>query len=229
MVEVEAAVVALLDRRARRERLEDLLVGDRAAAGAAAAVRRREGLVQVELHDVDAEVARSRPPHQRVEVGAVAVHQRRPCRGASARCFGSSLSNRPDRVRVGDHDRRDVVVDEAGRAARASRCRLRRPGRAPPCSPLSAHDAGLVPCAVSGMSTFFGLRPCAWCHARIIIRPVSSPCAPAAGCRRDPVHPADLGEPALEPVHQLERALDHPLRRVRVQIARSPAGAPPTR
>ena len=48
-------------------------------------------------------------------------------------------------------------------------------------SPLSAHDAGLVPCAVSGMSTFFGLRPCALCHARIIIRPVSSPCAPAAG------------------------------------------------
>jgi hypothetical protein len=27
---------------------------------------------------------------------------------------------------------------------------------------LSAHDAGLVPCAVSGISTFLGLRPCAW-------------------------------------------------------------------
>ena len=48
---------------------------DRARARAAAAVRRRERLVQVELHDVDARVAGARLAEHRVHVRAVAVHE----------------------------------------------------------------------------------------------------------------------------------------------------------
>ena len=42
--------------------------------------------------------------------------------------------------------------------------------------------AGFVPCAVSGMMMRLGSRPSARCAARMTSRPVSSPCAPAAGC-----------------------------------------------
>ena len=47
--------------------------------------------------------------------------------------------------------------------------------------PFKVHDAGFVPCAVSGMSTRLGVRPFSSWYARIIMSPVSSPCAPAAG------------------------------------------------
>src|SRR6202042_3828290 len=43
--------------------------GDRTGAGAAAAVRLGEGLVQVEVHDVEAHVPRTGDAHHRVEVG----------------------------------------------------------------------------------------------------------------------------------------------------------------
>ncbi len=46
-----------------------------------------------------------------------------------------------------------------------------------------AYRGGLVPCAESGISTLVGDRPVCWCQARIISRPVSSPAAPAGGCR----------------------------------------------
>jgi hypothetical protein len=42
-------------------------------AAPAAAVWRRERLVQIDVHGVDAEIARPRLAHQRVEVGAVAI------------------------------------------------------------------------------------------------------------------------------------------------------------
>ena len=53
-----------------------LLHRHRTAARTAAAVRRRERLVQVEVHHVDAEIARPRDAHQRVHVGAIHVNQR---------------------------------------------------------------------------------------------------------------------------------------------------------
>ncbi len=42
--------------------------------------------------------------------------------------------------------------------------------------------AGFVPWAVSGMMMRLGSRPSARWAARMTSRPVSSPCAPAAGC-----------------------------------------------
>ena len=50
--------------------------GDRAAAGAAAAVRLRERLVQVDVDDVEPHVAGPRDAADGVQVRAVVVHQR---------------------------------------------------------------------------------------------------------------------------------------------------------
>ena len=46
---------------------------DRSRPGAAAAVRSGEGLVQVDVHDVDAKVARADDPQQGVQVGPVHI------------------------------------------------------------------------------------------------------------------------------------------------------------
>ena len=51
----------------------------------------------------------------------------------------------------------------------------------------------------------------------MISRPVSSPWAPAAGCRVVRARPAISASHRLELVHQLERALGERLRLVRVQ------------
>src|SRR5439155_26668307 len=56
-----------------QERLEVGLDAHGPRARAAPAVRRREGLVEVEVADVEAEVARPRDAEDRVEVGAVHV------------------------------------------------------------------------------------------------------------------------------------------------------------
>ena len=61
----------------RRRQVIDQMRGDaeRAGARAAAAVRDRKRLVQVEVHEVEAHVAGPRVAHERVGVGAVVVHQ----------------------------------------------------------------------------------------------------------------------------------------------------------
>ena len=64
-----------IDHRHRQKRLQDLLAGHRSRARTAAAVGRGERLVQVQVHDVHAEVARPRLAHQGVHVGAVHVEQ----------------------------------------------------------------------------------------------------------------------------------------------------------
>ena len=102
------------DARRLRERMpgqvrrEVRLRRDRADARAAAAVRDAEGLVQVEVRDVAAEVAEARVAEQRVEVGAVDVDL------AAGLVHG--IRDRADLVlvhavrrRVGDHQRREVV------------------------------------------------------------------------------------------------------------------------
>ena len=64
------------DRGHRQERLELLADGDRPAARAAAAVRLRERLVQVDVDDVEAHVAGPRDPADGVQVRAVVVEER---------------------------------------------------------------------------------------------------------------------------------------------------------
>ena len=64
------------DPRRRQERQQPLPHPDRARARTAAAVRRRERLVDVEVHDVEAGLARLEPAEDRVEVRAVHVGER---------------------------------------------------------------------------------------------------------------------------------------------------------
>ncbi len=71
------------------------LHGHRAGARTAAAVRRGEGLVQVQVHHVDAEVAGPRLADQRVHVGAVHVEQRALARAGSSAILWISLSKTP--------------------------------------------------------------------------------------------------------------------------------------
>ena len=60
----------------RQKRLQKGLAGHRTRARTAAAVGRREGLVQVQVHHVHAKVSGARFAHQGVHVGAVHVEQR---------------------------------------------------------------------------------------------------------------------------------------------------------
>ena len=63
------------DHRQRQERQQVRRDADRPGAGSAAAVRRRERLVQVHVDDVEAHVARLDLAQDRVEVGAVVIQQ----------------------------------------------------------------------------------------------------------------------------------------------------------
>src|SRR6476661_248734 len=57
LFEGEAAIFFFGENRDGAERLKDFFHRDRASAGTAAAVRRRKGLMKIEVHDVNAEIA----------------------------------------------------------------------------------------------------------------------------------------------------------------------------
>ena len=80
------SLACALQARDRQERLQMLLYGHGSGARAASTMRRRKRLVQIEVHDVDAEIARTRDAHQRVHVGAVHVEHARPSSAGSQRC-----------------------------------------------------------------------------------------------------------------------------------------------
>src|SRR3954452_22309701 len=114
VVEVEAravavAVLAADDLRAHQVGLDAVRDRDRARARTAAAVRLCEGLVQVVVDDVEAHVARARTPHDGVEVRAVVV-ERRADLVDDLRDLGDVLVEQPERVRVREHQARDVLV-----------------------------------------------------------------------------------------------------------------------
>src|SRR5207249_9198014 len=69
-------VASAFEARYRQERLQDFLHGNRSAARTSTAVRSGKRLVQVEVHDIDAEIARSCNTHQSIHIGAVHVKQR---------------------------------------------------------------------------------------------------------------------------------------------------------
>ena len=70
-----AVVVPHGHERPRQEGRQLLDNADRAGTGPAAAVRRAKGLVQVEVHHVEAQLGRLRDAHDGVQVGAIAVDQ----------------------------------------------------------------------------------------------------------------------------------------------------------
>ena len=50
---------------------------------------------------------------------------------------------------------------------------------------------------------------------------MSSPCAPAAGCKRDRVHAGDLDELLAQHLQNAQRALGHALRLIRMRLGQS--------
>ena len=94
-------------------------------------MRGREGLVQVEVQRVDAEIGRPHPPDDRVEIGAVAVKERagRMHRGGD---LDDLVLEQAAGVGVGQHQRRDIGAElclergEIDPAARVGRDRLDR-------------------------------------------------------------------------------------------------------
>ena len=74
-------------------------------------MRRREGLVQVDVQNVDAEISRPRDAHHRVEVRPIHVDQR----AARVKDFSDLCDltfEDTQRVRIGHHDGSDVVVHD---------------------------------------------------------------------------------------------------------------------
>ena len=96
-------------RVVRQVRREVLTHRDRADAGATAAVRDAERLVQVEVRHVAAELARLSEPHHRVEVGAVDVHLATGLVDEAADLGDRVLEHTVCRG-VGDHDGREVLA-----------------------------------------------------------------------------------------------------------------------
>ena len=151
---------SLTTHRRGQERRQVILDADGPGAGPSAAVRRREGLVQVEVADVEAEVAGARDAEDGVEVGAVHVD----LHALGVAHLGDLVDLRleeAERIGLGDHEGRDVVgqmpleVEEVHVAVGLA-LELRRPSsRRAPSRP------GLVPCAESGISTLVRRSPLA--------------------------------------------------------------------
>ena len=107
---------------ARHVRGEVRRHADRTDARPAAAVRDAEGLVQVEVADVGAELSRLGQPQQGVEVGAVDVDLTPGVVDQLAQLGDGVLEDAVGR-RVGDHDRGKLVAVgvDLGRAGRRGR------------------------------------------------------------------------------------------------------------
>ena len=85
------------------------LDADRAHAGAAAAMRDAEGLVQVQVADIAAQIARARQADHRVHVGAVDIDLAAMLMGDLADVVTVS-SNTPWVRGIGDHAGRQIVA-----------------------------------------------------------------------------------------------------------------------
>ena len=107
--ELELAA-GLADEGDGREGRERFRQHHRTGTGTAAAVGGREGLVEVDVHGVDAEIARAHDAHDGVEVGAVAVEEC-ACIVNRLRDFDDLRLEEAAGVGVGQHDRRDVGAE----------------------------------------------------------------------------------------------------------------------
>ncbi len=106
---VAVRALAAHDARHHQVGLDAVAHGDRPGARPAAAVRLGERLVQVEVHDVEAHVARAADAHDRVQVGAVVVEGRAGVVD-DARDLLDVRVEEAERVGVGEHEAGDPVV-----------------------------------------------------------------------------------------------------------------------
>ena len=224
-VVVVGAIGLADDPRLRQERPEGRLDAERARPGTARAMGRRERLVDVDVHAVEAEIAGARDPEERVHVRAVAVHEPADVvyRGAD---LAHALFEEADGVRVREHEACDVrserrlqrvevdvpacVAFHRGDLvpAHRGRCRVRavRRVRDDDATPLSSLAAFRVVRLEHEERGELGLR------ARLRLK-------------ADEVHAADLREELLELVREREHALRRAVRLTWVDIREEPGDA----
>ncbi len=106
--------------------LQNFLDCDWTRARAAASMRSGKRLVQVQVHDVDAEVSRPRDAHQRVHVGPIHVDEP-AARVNNLHNFRDIGFKNPERIGIGQHDAGDFGIHgalEIGEVDAALRIRL---------------------------------------------------------------------------------------------------------
>ena len=205
-----------LDGGHRQERHERRADADGPRSGTAAAVRRRERLVQVHVHDVHAHVGRAHLAHERVEVRAVEV-EIRALRVDELRDVEDALLEDAERVRHGDHERRDVLRElrlELGEVDRPA------PGRPELDDRVAGEMRGRGVRAVRGVGHEDVLARVARLHVRGADHEGARELAVRAGRRleRDAREPGEHLQRLLEPEEELEIALREVLGGVGVRV-----------
>ena len=149
--------------RHRHERRQRRRQRHRTRTRPAAAMRRRERLVQIDVHGIDAEIARPHLADDGVEVGAVRIEEgaRRMHRVGNRHHVALE---QPAGVGVGQHDRRHVRRQPLRSPPPDRRCRRRAPAPSRRDSPAAPPSPG-------------------WCRA-----PTPAPAPPSAS-RRAPRSP----------------------------------------
>ena len=198
------------EQRQRRIRCQRRRQYDRARTRAAAAMRRRECLVQIDVHSVDAEIAGTHPARNGVEIRAVAIE-------ISARLvhfvgdFLHALLEETAGVGVRQHDRsnvrpelgfqrvsvdmpvvpcRDFVDGEAGQRRRCRICAVRRRWHEDTRAMFAAR---LQRRTDRQQAAEFAMRACLRAHGD----------SRHAGQRRQPVH--QVGDERQRTLHRLLR------------------------
>ena len=214
------AVAVLHDPGIGRIRRQRRRQHDRTGARPAAAVRRREGLVQVDVHAVDAEIARPHAADDGVEVGAVAVEVGARRVHGLGRSRRSRVSNRPQVFGLVS-----MIAATSGPSAALSAARSTRPlslaGIGFTVKPSAAAVAGLVPCADSGASTRAPLGALALGFEGGGDRHHAAHLAMRAGGgrHRHGRHAGQGLEPVRQAIDQLQRALHGRDRLQRMEVA----------
>ena len=176
---------------AGKELGEMLRDADRPHPGAAAAVWNAKCLVQIQVANVRADVARPAKADLRVHVRAVHVNL--------AAVFVHDLANFPDRGfedavrgRVGDHERGQIVAVRLGLGAQIGEIDVAVFETAHRHDAEAGHDgAGRVGAVGGGRdetNVAVPLAARAW-YSRMASRPAYSPCEPAFGCRETAAKP----------------------------------------
>src|SRR4029077_1986623 len=108
---VETITLTVALHRGRGQEVDEPRTdADGPSSRSATAVRRRERFVQVEVHHVEAHVSGPSYADERIEVGAVVV-EKRTGGVRRLRDLEYVLLEDAERVGVGEHDRRDVLVE----------------------------------------------------------------------------------------------------------------------
>ena len=194
----------------------------RAGAWPAAAVRRREGLVQVEVHGVDAEIARAHLAHDGVEIRPIRIEEGSRRMHRLGDCRDVALEQ-PARVGIGEHDRRDLAAQalahlgDVDGSVGAGRDRFH---------PVAEQGCGRRVGAVRGLRHQDDRAALAARRERGLDRHHAAQLAVRAGLgrKRQRRHAGELDEPAGEHVDQFERALDGRQRLQRMDVGE--AGKP---